>query len=135
MARNDELADQAATLLITADLWFFRDFILEPHLTPIRGLAALALMPFLSAFVFESAEYLKRIDSDMDLVSRPHRELLRASRQRLKHLDDSKRSFAASNIDLYLRIASRVRQSGLRRGVTRIHWHAQRADAEQQVTP
>src|SRR5687767_7238394 len=93
MARNDELVDQAATLLITADLWFFRDFILEPHLTPIRGLAALALMPFLSAFVFESAEYLKRIDSDIDLVLRPHRELLRASRQRLKHLDDSKRSF------------------------------------------
>jgi hypothetical protein len=93
MRRNDDLADQTATLLIAADLWLFRDFILRPDLTPIRGVAELALMPFLSAFVFESAQYLRRMDSDVDSVLRPHRELLRASRQRLKLLDDSKRSF------------------------------------------
>jgi hypothetical protein len=88
-----ELADRAALSLIAADLGFFSNLTFNPRLEPIRSVAFLALMPFLSAFVSESAAYVKQSDLDVDRELRSHEELLRTSRLRLKLLDDSRRSF------------------------------------------
>jgi hypothetical protein len=93
MNRRAELADRASLSLITADLAFFREVALSPRLEPIRSMALLALMPFLSAFVSESAAHLKRNDLEIDQDLRSHQELLRTSRLRIKLLDDSRRSF------------------------------------------
>lgn len=94
MSFEADHANQVAMLLIAADLEFFRDYALSPRLEPIRPIAGLALMPFLSAFVSESATYLKQRDPEADCLLQPHRELLRTSRLRLKLLDDNRRSFA-----------------------------------------
>jgi hypothetical protein len=93
MNQPPQLSEQAALSLIAADLQFYRTLFLSPRLEAMRSIASLALLPFLSAFVYESAEYLKRTTPDVDLLLQPHRELLRASRLRLKLLDDNRRSF------------------------------------------
>ena len=93
MSHNSDLADRATLSLIAADLKFFSDLALSPRLKPIRSTAALATMPFLSAFIVESSKYV----SQKGLVSiqalTPHYELLRTSRQRFKLLDDDRSSF------------------------------------------
>jgi hypothetical protein len=87
------LAERAELSLIAADAMFLRDFVLGPRYERIRDVAILALMPFISAFTFESAEYIKRKDPAMVRALEPHRDLLRASRLRLKLLDDNRKSF------------------------------------------
>lgn len=79
--------------LIAADAAFFRDLFLGPRFKQIRDVAILALMPFVSAFVYESSEYIKRNNPEVIAGLGPHRELLRASRLRLKLLDDNRKSF------------------------------------------
>lgn len=93
MSLQGDLVKRAELSLIAADTEFFRDFALDPRLEPIRDIAALALMPFLSAFVFESARYIEAEDPAAVRELRPHEELLRASRLRLKLLDDNRKSF------------------------------------------
>lgn len=93
MREQANLPKRAVLSLIAADAEFFRDFVLGPHFEQIRDVAILALMPFVSAFTYESSEYIKRKDPAMVRALEPHRELLRASRLRLKLLDDSRKSF------------------------------------------
>lgn len=88
-----DLAEQTALSLIGADAEFFRDFVLGSRFDQIRPVAILALMPFLSAFTFESSEYIKRKNPAMVRALEPHKELLRTSRLRLKLLDDNRKSF------------------------------------------
>lgn len=93
MSTQANLADRATSSLIAADAEFFRDFFLDPRFESVRDVGILALMPFLSAFVYESAEHIRRNDPGAVRVLEPHRDLLRTSRLRLKHLDDNRRSF------------------------------------------
>lgn len=92
MSSQAELADRATLALIAADLQFFRDLAVDSLLEPLRSIASLALMPYLSAVVLESAEYLKRRAPTAVLVLQEHDELLRTSRLRVKLLDDDRRS-------------------------------------------
>jgi hypothetical protein len=55
-----ELCEQGERALIAADARFFLDLALSPRLEPIRPTATLVLMPFLSAFLYESIRYTKR---------------------------------------------------------------------------
>ena len=89
-----DLGHQAALSLIEADLTFFRDLALGYRSSAVSSIGSLALMPFLSAFVYESAMYLKDHDSTIDDLLKPHEDLLRTSRLRHKLLDDSKKSFS-----------------------------------------
>jgi hypothetical protein len=82
-----ELREQVECSLIAADARFFLDLALSPHLEPIRPTATLVLMPFLSAFLYESIRYTKRERPESLRELRSHRELLRASRMHMKLLD------------------------------------------------
>lgn len=93
MSNQVDLAERTALSLIAADAEFLRDFSLDPRLEQIRAVSILALMPFISAFTFESSEYIRRKDPKVVRALDPHRELLRSSRLRLKLLDDNQKSF------------------------------------------
>jgi hypothetical protein len=93
MSSQANLAERAELSLIAADARFLRDFVLGPRYERIRDVAILALMPFISAFTFESSEYIKRKNPEMVRDLEQHRDLLRASRLRLKLLDDNRKSF------------------------------------------
>ena len=93
MREQADLAERAELALIAADAKFLRDFVGGPSFEEIRDIAILALMPFISAFTYESSEYFKWKDPAMVRALEPHRELLRTSRLRLKLLDDSRKSF------------------------------------------
>ena len=95
MSGQNEFAERTALSLIAADVRFFRDLALHPRCESIRPFAFLALMPFLSAFVFESADYTARNGLVSSANLRSHEHLLRTSRQRLKLLDDDRKSFEA----------------------------------------
>jgi hypothetical protein len=86
------LAERAALSLIAADARLFLDLVYSPRLEPIRPTAILMLMPFSSAFLYESIGYLKRGNPEALPELRPHRELLRASRMRMKLLDGDPRT-------------------------------------------
>lgn len=91
---SSDLAERTALSLITSDLLLFRDLALRRRQETIDHIAWLALMPWLSMFVFESAMYFERRSSVSFLELKPHENLLRSSRLRLKLLDDDHRSFA-----------------------------------------
>lgn len=65
MDEQRSMAERVSTSLIAADAEFYRDFVLDARFEHIRDIAILALMPFMSAFTFESSEYLKREDPGM----------------------------------------------------------------------
>lgn len=94
MRDRNHLADQAALSLIAADAKFFGDFMLNPRFKRIQPVTSLALMPFLSAFVYESAKYIKQTDPSAARVLEPHKELLLTSRMRVKLIEDKYRSSA-----------------------------------------
>ena len=87
-----DLAERAALSLIAADAKLFRDLALDPRFESVRPIAALALMPFLSAFVYESARYIGRTDAAVGKP--PHEDMLLASRMRVKLTEDKYRSSA-----------------------------------------
>jgi hypothetical protein len=93
MRKQENLAERAELSLIAADARFLRDFVFGSRYERIRDVAILALMPFISAFTFESSEYFKRKDPAMVRALEPHGGLLRASRLCLKLLDDNRKSF------------------------------------------
>lgn len=94
MSGQIELAERTALSLIAADVEFFRDLALHPRLCDsVRPIAFLALLPFLSAFVSESAAYVRREGLVPVPNLQPHENLLRTSRQRLKLLDNDRKSF------------------------------------------
>lgn len=93
MIDQADLATRVEVSLIAADLMLFHDFAFNRHLESIRPIAALALMPFLSAFVFESAAYTERKGLLSAKHLKSHENLLRTSRLRLKLLDNDQRSF------------------------------------------
>lgn len=105
MSDRYDLAEQAALSLIAADAEFFRDFVFSPHLESIRPIASLALMPFLSAFVCESAKYFERKDSSVGRGLEPHEEMLRTSRMRVKLTEDKYKSSAEVLNDAYELVA------------------------------
>ena len=72
--------------LIAADAKLFRDLALDPRFASVRPIAALALMPILSAFVYESARYIRRTDAAARAP--PHKDMLLASRMRVKLTED-----------------------------------------------
>ncbi len=80
--------------MISADAKLFRDLALAPRFEPIRPIASLALMPFLSAFAYESARYIRQMDPTVVRVLEPHEEMLLASRMRVKLTEDKYRSSA-----------------------------------------
>lgn len=87
------LASQVELTLIETDLRFFYDLARAPDLEPIRPVAILALMPFLSTFVLESAAYAEAKEVVTTDYLRPHQALLHTSRMRVKLLDDTRQSF------------------------------------------
>lgn len=91
--QDPDIGHQVALTLIEADLTFFRDLAFGYRSSPVGSIGSLALMPFLSAFVYESAMYLKGRDTNVGDLLKPHEDLLRTSRLRHKLLDDSKKSF------------------------------------------
>lgn len=92
MSAQSDLAERVALSLIAADARVFRDLALDPRFEPVRPIAALALMPFLSAFVYESARYIGRTDAAVGTP--PHEDMLLASRMRVKLTEDKYRSSA-----------------------------------------
>lgn len=91
-AQNVPLSKQASLSLIQADAKLFLDLVLSPRLEPIRPTATLALMPFLSAFLYESIRYTKQEKSEAFPELQSHQDLLRASRMRMKLLDGDPRT-------------------------------------------
>lgn len=92
MSDGNNLAHQAALSLISADARFFLDLALSPGLEAVRPIAALALLPFLSAFVYESARFVQDPSATRKLEI--HEEMLVTSRMRLKLIEDKYRSSA-----------------------------------------
>ncbi len=92
MSRRGNLAQQASLSLIAADAELFRDLALGPRFETIRGIAILALMPFLSACAYESSEYLGRKDMAAGLALRAQEGMLLASRMRAKITEDKYRT-------------------------------------------
>src|SRR5215211_9384141 len=94
MSLQTDLAERAALALIAADLRFFRELLLNPRFRPIGPIAIQSLMPFLSAFVVESAAYIQHKAPTAVQARQRHQDLLITSRVRLKLLDDNRQSFA-----------------------------------------
>lgn len=93
MSAQAYLAERAALSLIAADARLVRDLALDPRFERIRPIVALALMPFLSAFVYESARYIQRTDAAA-VRTPPHEEMLLVGRMRVKLTEDKYRSSA-----------------------------------------
>jgi hypothetical protein len=87
-----DLRTQAERSLIACDARFFLDLALNPRLEPIRPTAFLMLMPFMSAFLYESIRYTKREKPESLRELHSHQDLLRASRMRMKLLDGDPRT-------------------------------------------
>jgi len=91
---TDSLAQRAERFLILTDARFFCDLALGYGAGQAAGIMWLALMPHLSAFASDSAEYIRQwIPSAASLLD-PHESLLRRSRLRLKLLDDNRQTFS-----------------------------------------
>jgi hypothetical protein len=94
MAASPSLAAQIELSLVASDIQFFGR-LAQPGLhEDFRGIGFLALMPFLSAVVVETAGYLQSRGAPLTIPLQ-HEALLRASRLRLKLLDDDQRTFDA----------------------------------------
>jgi hypothetical protein len=94
MIRKTNLSNRASQALIAADARLFRDLAMNSRLEPIRSSAFLALLPFLSAFAYESANYISRTDLGATRMLQPHEERLFASRMSLKLTEDKYKSSA-----------------------------------------
>lgn len=94
MNSADNLSERASLSLIATDAEMFRDFALGPHSDPEFGIAALALMPFLAAFAYESARYVERRDPAAVHALEPQQKMLLTSRMRAKVTEDKYRSSA-----------------------------------------
>lgn len=92
MSGGEHLSLNTTLSLMKADLSFFRNMALDPRLEPYRFINMFALMPFLSSFVLDSSQVLNRYDPGVSKMLRPYATVLRDSRQRLKPLDDRKKS-------------------------------------------
>jgi len=87
-----DLRGQVERSMIAADAEFLLNLVLSPRLEPIRPTAILMLMPFSSAFLYESIRYTKRERPESLRELRSHQDLLRASRMRMKLLDGDPRT-------------------------------------------
>jgi hypothetical protein len=94
MSGQTELAERAALALIAADTAFLRDLALSHRSHPLHPIAMLALMPFISSILAESAAYLGQQGFLPASHLKPHEELLRHSRRRLKLLEEDRGAFA-----------------------------------------
>ncbi len=91
---TNSLAQQAESFLILADARFFRDLALMYGTSTAGGIMSLALMPHLSAFASDSAEYIRRLVPSAASLFDPYESLLRRSRLRVKLLDDNRQTFS-----------------------------------------
>ncbi len=80
------LAEQAEKTLIAADMRLWLTVNVNPRFGRIRGVAALALMPFFSAFLLDSYKYLERKSPELAKIIELDKETLKHSRLRLKPL-------------------------------------------------
>ena len=94
VSQKTNLSNRASQALIAADARLFRDLAMNSRLEPIRSSAFLALLPFLSAFAYESANFISRTDPGATRMLQPHEERLFASRMRLKLTEDKYKSSA-----------------------------------------
>jgi hypothetical protein len=94
MSWKTNLSNRASQALIAANARLFRDLALNSRLEPIRSSASLALLPFLSAFAYEAANYISRTDPGATRILQPHEARLFASRMRLKLTEDKYKSSA-----------------------------------------
>lgn len=94
MSSQNNLAEQAALSLIAADAELFRDLAFSPRFEKVRSIASLALMPFLSALVYESAKYIEQMAPSEVQMLNLDEEMLLASRMRVKLTEDKYRSSA-----------------------------------------
>ncbi len=94
MDKQKYLAETVAITLIRSDLLMFRDLAVRHIPESVRSIAILALMPFLSMFMHESAVYLERMGFLRVQDLKPHEGMLRTSRLRIKLLDDDQKSMA-----------------------------------------
>ncbi len=90
--KKPPLSKQASLDLIAADTKFFRDFALDPYPDKFRFVAALALMPFLSALMYESDKYFQK--TDPSAVRAPQEDRLFWSRMRVKLTEDKYKTSA-----------------------------------------
>lgn len=93
MSDSQKLAREVEAALLAADTRFFLDLALNPYLQPIQANAIMSLMPFLSSFVLDSAEYMRRNATAGDELLQPHQWLIRSSRMRLKPLEVKNKPF------------------------------------------
>ncbi len=87
------LAEQVEKTLITADMRLWLALNTNPHFRRIQGVAALALMPFFSAFLLDSYRYLGRKSPELAKAVRLDEDLLKHSRLRIKPLEINGKRF------------------------------------------
>lgn len=93
--KNNPLSNRASLSLIAADTKFFRDFALDPHSDSFRSVAGLTLMPFLSAFAYESVKYFERTNPTAGRILQANQDMLLWSRMRTKLTEDKYKTSAA----------------------------------------
>lgn len=84
---QSDLGGKVASVLTVSDALFFKNLVLSPHLKGWGSVVGIPLMPFLSAFVVDSARWLGDAGATLDSLD-SHKQLLTASRQHLKILED-----------------------------------------------
>ncbi len=109
MSDSRELANEVEVALLAADTRFFFDVVRNPYLLPVQAHAIMSLMPFLSSFVLDSAEYLRRNGMASNELLQPHERLLRTSRLRLKPLEVRNKPFETvlDEVEEFVEINSR----------------------------
>ncbi len=95
---TDDLTRRLAMSLIRADARLWRDYARWEPEGDLKSIAGLALMPYLCAFVVDSARYLQAepVFGEAAQLLRPYEHLLSLSRLRAKLFDDSRLGFEGS---------------------------------------
>ncbi len=73
--------------MIAADMRLYLDANGDPRFDCIKSVAAMALMPFFSAFLLDSYSYIVKRSPELARAIEPNREVLKHSRLRLKPLE------------------------------------------------
>ncbi len=87
------LAEQAEKTLIAADMRLWLAVNINPRFRRIQGVAALALMPFFSAFLLDSYKYLEKKSPELAKTITLDKDILKHSRLRLKPLEMNGKKF------------------------------------------
>ena len=88
-----DLAEQAEKTLIAADMRLWLAVNMNPRFRRVQGVAALALMPFFSAFLLDSYRYLEKKSPELAKIIELDKDTLKHSRLRLKPLEMNGKKF------------------------------------------